>query len=260
MTRGLEGKSVKSARRVLEVLEYFSSGPTEATVMEMARALDYPQSSTSELLSSLVTLGYLNHDRHRRTFRPTVRVAAIGSGVGADVFRRGAILDLVEDVHEETGAVVIVGMAQRGVLHHVHMAGCTHPVRERSPGPMLHSALGQALLGAMTDTEVRRLLHRLNADAEPGEVVVASAYIEKLNVIRQRGYALAPTRDGQLMLARNVPFAQPDPLAIGVILPVAERESRHKDVLESLNGAFRRHLSPTPSARQGRMEIAAALS
>lgn len=260
MTRGLEGKSVKSARRVLEVLEYFSTGPAEVTVMEMSRALDYPQSSTSELLSSLVTLGYLNHDRRRRTFRPTVRVAAIGSGVGPEMFRRGAMRDVVDDVHEETGSTVILGMAQRGVLHHVHIAGCTHPLRERTPDPLLHSALGQALLAAWSDSDVRTLVHRLNAEAEEGGAVTPAAYLGKLATIRQRGYALAPTRSGQLMLAMVVPHAQPDPLAIGVIMPAEERESRQEQVLDCLRSAVRRHLAPSSHSRQERLATVAALS
>jgi predicted transcriptional regulator len=60
--------TVKSARRVLEILEFFAQGRREATVMEVADALAYPQSSTTALLSSLATLGYLRQDVARRTY------------------------------------------------------------------------------------------------------------------------------------------------------------------------------------------------
>ena len=51
MGRALDPKKIKSAQRVLEVLEYFTHDREEATVMDIARAMGYPQSSTSELLS-----------------------------------------------------------------------------------------------------------------------------------------------------------------------------------------------------------------
>lgn len=257
MSRGLEGKSVKSARRVLEVLEYFGTGAEEVTVMEMSRALDYPQSSTSELLSSLVTLGYLSHDRHRRTFRPTVRVAAIGTGVGPESVRRGALRDVVEDVHEETGAMVVISMAQRGVLHHVHLAGCPYPLRERGPGHILHSALGHALLAAMPDAEVKPLIHRLNAEAEPGLAVAPAALLARLCEIRERGYAVAPNCKG-LTLATMVPQAQPDPLAIGVIGPECYDANEQQEILACLRRAFRRHLAPLAATRQEPLAAVAA--
>jgi DNA-binding MarR family transcriptional regulator len=48
------GATVKSARRVLEIFEYFASHQAPATVSEIADALGYPRSSTSVLVRSLV--------------------------------------------------------------------------------------------------------------------------------------------------------------------------------------------------------------
>src|SRR3546814_16050692 len=64
----IEQKTVKSAGRVLEILEYFDDLQRQSTVMEIADALGYPQSSTSALLRSLVGMGYLNYDAHARTY------------------------------------------------------------------------------------------------------------------------------------------------------------------------------------------------
>ena len=74
----LAERTVKSARRVLEVLELFAERRGPLTVGEVAAALAYPQSSASVLLQSLVALGYLVHDRGQRTFLPTLRVAFLG--------------------------------------------------------------------------------------------------------------------------------------------------------------------------------------
>lgn len=66
---------IKSAKRVLEVFEFFAARQGAATVMDVAREMAYPQSSTSELLDSLRNLGYLSYDRFSRQFNPTLRVA-----------------------------------------------------------------------------------------------------------------------------------------------------------------------------------------
>ncbi|MEO5597690.1 MAG: hypothetical protein ABIQ66_03635, partial [Novosphingobium sp.] len=203
--------------------------------------------------------GYLNHDRYRRTFRPTVRVAAIGGAVGPDIFRRGALMDVIDDVHEETGAIVVVAMAQRGVLHHVHVAGCSLPLSQRSPGPILHSALGQALLAATPDAEVRNLLHRLNAESPPGDAVSPATYLAELAFVRDRTFALAPAFGG-MMLATLVPYVQPDPLAIGVVTPGQHNPATNEILLACLSSAFRRHLAPSPAIRQEALTAHPALA
>src|SRR3546814_12959637 len=80
---------VKSAARVLEVLEYFSERQSASSAEEVRRTLGYPQSSTSILLRSLASLGYRNSEPLNRTFRPTIRVALIGACVVRSEERRG---------------------------------------------------------------------------------------------------------------------------------------------------------------------------
>jgi len=56
--RAAEG-AVKSAKRVLEIFEFFAERKRPASVGDVVEALGYPQSSTSALLKSLVQLRYL---------------------------------------------------------------------------------------------------------------------------------------------------------------------------------------------------------
>jgi len=72
---------VKSAVRVLEVLELFDRLQREASVGEVARELGYPVSSTSMLLGSLLERGYLRHGPDQRTYFPTPRVTLLGAWI-----------------------------------------------------------------------------------------------------------------------------------------------------------------------------------
>ena len=98
-----EPSTVKSARRVLEILELFSQGLRKATVMTVANALTYPQSSTSVLLSSLATLGFLRFDPADRTYSPTLRVMLLGSWLQDELFGQGSLVAVMEQLRKRTG-------------------------------------------------------------------------------------------------------------------------------------------------------------
>ena len=100
MATALQEKKIKSADRVLEIFEMFNEQRTAVTVMDVARALNAPQSSTSELLGSLVRRGYLVRKRGERVFRPTSRVALLGAWVHPALFRNGKLLQLMRDATE----------------------------------------------------------------------------------------------------------------------------------------------------------------
>ena len=74
--RSIESNKAKIANRVIEVFDFFDENHTEATVMDIVRRYGRPQSSTSELLSSLVNLGLLYKDPQTRSYSPTWRCQA----------------------------------------------------------------------------------------------------------------------------------------------------------------------------------------
>ena len=78
MAMALDSNKTKIARRVIEVFEFFASEQRRATVMDIVRRYDRPQSSTSELLGALVEMGLLYKDPQSRSYAPTPRLAAYG--------------------------------------------------------------------------------------------------------------------------------------------------------------------------------------
>jgi DNA-binding IclR family transcriptional regulator len=89
---------VGSLHRSLELLELFAVEQRALTVGEVAQRLGYPQSSTSVLLHGLSDLGYLQHDRHARTFLPTLRVSFLGMWLHQRVLAQGSLLAFMEDL------------------------------------------------------------------------------------------------------------------------------------------------------------------
>ena len=125
--------AVKSARRVFEILEYFERHRRPMALKEILEGLGYPASSGSALLKSLVALGYLDYDRERRSYFPTMRIAALGAWVHDSLFGDGQVSRLMNHLYEATGETVI--LAAQSDLHaqYVHLIRSAEPLSVAVP-------------------------------------------------------------------------------------------------------------------------------
>jgi DNA-binding IclR family transcriptional regulator len=220
----LEQKTVKSAGRVLEILEYFDDVQQPATVMEVADTLGYPQSSTSALLRSLVALGYLDYDRFKRTYVTSHRVALLGSWVNSDFISEGSVISLMKELSELTGDTIILAMRNGFYVQYIHVIQATSAARLHvtlgTTRPLAASGTGYAMLSTMTDHEIKRIVMRVNADAEDGKPHVKLAEVmSHVEHARAEGYSFTcdmVTRGGG-MIAAPLPGPQGSPaLVIGI--------------------------------------------
>lgn len=202
-------KTVKSAGRVLEILEYFDDVQQPATVMEVADMLGYPQSSTSALLRSLVALGYLDYDSRKRTYVTSHRVALLGSWAGSDFISEGSIISLMRELGEMTGDTILLAMRNGLYVQYIHVIQATSAARLHvtlgTTRPLAASGTGYAMLSTMSDHEIRRIVMRINAEADDGTPLIKLAEVmEHVNRAREKGYAFscdAVTRGGGVIAA-----------------------------------------------------------
>ena len=191
---GLVEAVVKSAQRAFAVLELFELERRPLGLGDVTERLGWPTSSAAALLKSLVVMGYLEYDRARRTYNPTMRIAVLGRWVPESLFGDGAILAAAERLHARTGLTVI--LATQSDLHaqYLHIIHSDEPLRGMvTPGllrPLAVSGMGQLFLSAQPDVEVRRLVRRLNYRSE-GERVKIGDLLVRLHEVRARGYAFS---------------------------------------------------------------------
>ena len=252
MARSLDPKKIKSARRALEVLEYFQGDRTEATVMDIARSMGYPQSSTSELLSCLVALGYLTRNRAARTYRPTARVAVLGARVQPKLFRDGRLLATMDEIAQETGAPIVLGNRVGLDIQYIHTAAPADAhvrIEDGATVALAHSAMGKAILAAADRNYTRKLMHRVNAESEAGMRVPFETIARECDETASRGYAVSNERGGR-MIAMLVSQGGPEEgLALGMLLTEDQFETRREHFVQVLRGAVAR-LAFSPSAQQ----------
>jgi DNA-binding IclR family transcriptional regulator len=217
-------KTVKSAGRVLEILEYFDDVQQPATVMEVADTLGYPQSSTSALLRSLVALGYLDYDRYKRTYVTSHRVALLGSWVNSDFVSEGSVISLMKELNELTGDTIILATRNGLFVQYIHLIQATSAARLHvtlgTTRPIAASVSGFAMLSTLTDHEIRRIVMRVNAETDDGKPLVKLADVmEHVNHTREKGYAFScdmVTRGGGMIAAPLPGPLGAQPLVIGI--------------------------------------------
>jgi len=187
---------VKSGGRSLEVLAFFADC-REASVMDVARALGYPQSSASELLKTMTGLGYLRYDARRRMFAAGARAGLLGAALSARVLGVQDVAGLVEHV---TAATTLETHICDVIGDRVHyLVGPARRRSERAPAPLLGSAAGLLFLAAMRDADAASLAAR-----EGGAALSAPSLAEQLSRVRRTGHALLCGGNGaELAIALN---------------------------------------------------------
>ncbi|MCX7863663.1 MAG: helix-turn-helix domain-containing protein [Novosphingobium sp.] len=161
----------KLARRVIEVLDFFDDHHREATVMDIVRRYDRPQSSTSELLSSLVELGLLAKDPHARSYRLTARAALLGLSGQPEALRDGRLISVMDRLCAQTG--LSVGLFAMAGLNAQLIAWRATAPRPGQPHtghqePLCQSASGWLLLSTIEPNRRTGMLRRLHAEAASG--------------------------------------------------------------------------------------------
>jgi DNA-binding IclR family transcriptional regulator len=239
---------IKSAGRALEVFEYFADRKAPATISDVSRALGYPQSSTSALMKSLTTLGYLDYDAQRRRYTPTVRIALLGSWVQEQLFGDADVIGLMEAIHRETKETIVLGLQNGIYCQYVRIIEADRAIRFHlkvgTLRPLTRAAVGKVLLSQKSNTEIAKIVRRLNAEADdPAHRVKESDFLKETEKIRRLGYAQTAGSmvPGAGVIAKLIPSTtlQP-PLSIGVGAPV----ERLKEDGASIIGILEKFLTP----------------
>lgn len=256
MSTAVEANKAKIARRVVEVLDYFDDQHRQATVMDIVRRYNRPQSSTSELLSSLVDLGLLHKDPTSRSYSLTLRAAMLGSVAQPDIVRSGCLSALIDRLVAQTGlSIAMFGMVGLNVQIFSYKAGVKDMTKgifaglqERLPD----SAAGRLLLSTIPQPRREGVLRRLNAEAAAEKKFAMSDMVEQVQACQRQGFAIGvagfgSAADASCILLPNQPESRP--IALGFI----HEPMTHADpavLIACLRDATRRSVSdiePSPT-------------
>jgi DNA-binding IclR family transcriptional regulator len=208
---------VKTAGRVFEILEYFREVRGPLSVREIAEHFGYPFSSTSVLVKSIATLGYLTYERDQRAFFPTLRLATLGDWLYDAMYGGEALLRLLKDISRETGETAMLAVQNDIYSQYVHIVPNKQqviqlnvPVGTRRS--LCWSGTGWAILSQHTDETIEylieRSLTRLRGDPGIKEMTREKTFAQ-VREVRNTGFAVtnSTVTEGAGVIAAPLPVA-----------------------------------------------------
>lgn len=231
---------VPAASRTMAVLELFAREKRELSNSDLARLMDLPESSCSDLLHTLHELGYLLRTARTRRFYPTARLLAVAREISSSDPLYAVAAEAVELLRDRTGETSLVGRLEGGVVKVLAFTEGHHPLRYmQNVGDKLSlhvSALGKAILTLESPEEAARQLRlkplRKVAQGTITDLAVLEAQVAKA---RDQGWIWVENEGGDGLSALAVAgYVGGEKLALSVAGPTDRlRQSREK-LLEAL--------------------------
>jgi DNA-binding IclR family transcriptional regulator len=196
-TSKVKAKSVEAAvgtlERGLAILQFFKRVP-EASVAEVAAAIELSRSTTYRIAERLRELGFL--EVSAATARWRLGRESVQLGVAAlqstDIMRvaPAILLGLLEGTREAVNLAVFDTDSMVLIYREQGPQSVTISSRLGSRRPMHASGLGKAYLAALRANERQAIIERLELKRFTPETIVDKAALERsLIAIRQRGFA-----------------------------------------------------------------------
>ena len=241
----MPAEPIKSAERTLALFEQFAAKQQPMSINEIAAVMEMPQSSTSVLVKSLVTLGYLSHDIVRRTYYPTMRVVLLGTWMRRRHTDIEKLPRFLSDVAEATGESALISMRNGIYAQHIFAQQGSNRLRLAVDSgmlfPLVCTAPGWALLSIETDEEIGKVIRRTQAEApvERWRETAAGA-MQKINEMRKQGYVVSAGQTTEGVAAVSVLLrARGESFAVSVGGPLTRIHEQQTVIVDTMKRLIR---------------------
>jgi DNA-binding IclR family transcriptional regulator len=184
---------VKTAGRTLDLFETFAKMQTPLSLSDLARALNAPPSSCFNLIRALQARGYLYSVQPRRQLYPTRRLFDVANAIMAGEPWMARIEPVLVQLRDQTRETIILGKRQGDRVVYLNVIEGPQSIRYTARAgdlkPLHSSAIGKALLGTLTLTELAELLEQLPLNrVTEATITDRDALLADLERGRKRGY------------------------------------------------------------------------
>lgn len=191
---GQASTSVQSLDRALALLEVIAEADG-LTLTDLSQRAGIPPSSAHRILATLQAHDYVAHDEERGLWLIGVRAFEVGSSF----LRSRKLADtgraIMRELLEECGETVNLAIADDGSIVFISQMESHHTIRAfhrpGSRGAIHASGVGKALLSALPDEQVRRILHKTGLEQfTPKTLVDPEGLFAELREARTRGWSV----------------------------------------------------------------------
>ncbi|UVI28013.1 IclR family transcriptional regulator [Paenibacillus spongiae] len=194
MTTPKQTSVVKSADRVLDILELLAVEQHSINLVEIARKLDMPTSSTYKILQNMLARGYLETDVSEKMFKLGYKVLEIATKYSQNTDLISQFQNFAQKIVQDINEAAFLSIREKDMILYVSEKQSSHPVRFVSHMGMklpIHStAMGKAMLSKLTDQEIYGLFpsNQLGKLTD-GTIQEREQLLKQMEEIRQEGLA-----------------------------------------------------------------------
>jgi DNA-binding IclR family transcriptional regulator len=196
---------VKSAARVLDVLELFAASPIALGVTEVARKLGIPKSSAQGLLTTLAGRGYLAREASAYFQPPELRDVGWAGGIRMRLLALAK--PFLENIAQESGESAFLGMLVGNKIQYLAKAVSGHEVRYDASlnqlRPVYCTSIGLVILAHLDPTIASGILNRTKITKVTPNTVTDRETIDRM-LDRARQVGFAEVKDANLLGASGV--------------------------------------------------------
>lgn len=235
---------IKSTKRAFEILEYFQIMQRPLSLQAISEALQYPASSASVLLKSMVTLGYLDYNKNQRSYLPTMKIADLGSWVQSAIFGDGRVAESMDRLSVQFGETVTLAVQSDLYAQYLYLIQSRLPIWYRIPigtlRPLTRSGSGLMMLSRKSEAEIEKIVKRINFHRLDSSCPELGNVLETTRKCRADGYvfskhSIEPGAGGISVLLQDDRFGRS--LALGVHGPVDRLQPQQAVIVAALQQA-----------------------
>lgn len=238
---------VRQVKFAFDLLEYFATRRSPATLTEISDHFQWPRSSTFNLIETLAQGGYLHEPRLRGGYYPTRRLLSLATTIADSEPLPEHLSEAVLSLARATGETAILGAVAGTEAIYLDVVESQQSIRYfAKPGdrvPMYATAIGRALMSAMTEKDLDAVIARTSFQRFADNTPTSEAALRDLVAeARAQGYSVNDNGYQPHLLGVAIPF---DLHGWRMALMVAGPSFRMKDDLDSLVETLRAHVAAT---------------
>lgn len=205
----MDAPLVPAAARTLAIFEAFARERRELSNAELAQCIGVAESSCSDLVKTLIDLGYLARTpRHRRLY-PTARLASVTAKIDLHQDRQARLDEACNALRNGTGESALCGQLGKRSVTVVAFSPGNYPLRYTSACGdriSLHvSALAKAILTQMPDDAVvREIGSRPYPKVASATVTEPDALLRQIVSLRKKGWVLLENESSDSLAAMAI--------------------------------------------------------
>lgn len=186
---------VKSLAKALDVLACFSEEKPEWSVSDLARHLNLPKSTVSNILATFRQRDIVRQISNTGRYRLGLYCLELGYYASSQLLLRDVAYPYLQALLEDTQQIIYLGLPYQGEVLYIE---ALYPIHRRinfssigRKAPMYCTAIGKAMLSHMPIDEIEGFLERTPLHPHtPNTITDPNKLLQELTDTRVRGYAI----------------------------------------------------------------------